>query len=84
VKSVSEPYLESFYLVWLDLKSQRMAAVIHHCGSGTLAACLQAGVPNMALPLKMDQFYWGRRIHELGVGPAFIQTVGKYYSPIGR
>lgn len=46
----------------------RMKLVIHHGGSGTTAAALRAGVPNMVVPFVFDQFYWGRRIAELGVG----------------
>ena len=48
----------------------RMAAVVHHGGSGTTAFGLRAGVPSLAVPFLFDQFYWGRRIAELGVGPA--------------
>ena len=47
----------------------RMAAVVHHGGSGTTAFALRAGVPSLVVPFLFDQFYWGRRIAELGVGP---------------
>ena len=47
----------------------QMAAVIHHGGSGTTALGLRAGVPSLIVPFLFDQFYWGRRIHTLGVGP---------------
>lgn len=46
----------------------RMAAVIHHGGAGTTAAGLRAGVPGIVIPFANDQFAWGRRIYELGVG----------------
>jgi UDP:flavonoid glycosyltransferase YjiC (YdhE family) len=46
----------------------RMAAVIHHGGSGTTAAGLRAGVPGLVTPFTFDQGYWGRRLVELGVG----------------
>jgi UDP:flavonoid glycosyltransferase YjiC (YdhE family) len=49
-----------------------MAAVVHHGGSGTTAFGLRAGVPSLAVPFVFDQFYWGRRIAELGVGSAPI------------
>ncbi len=49
-----------------------MALVIHHGGSGTTAYALRAGVPSMIIPFMFDQFYWGRRLAELGVGPAPI------------
>jgi UDP:flavonoid glycosyltransferase YjiC (YdhE family) len=45
-----------------------MAAVVHHGGAGTTAAGLRAGKPTLIVPHMADQPYWGRRIHELGVG----------------
>jgi sterol 3beta-glucosyltransferase len=48
----------------------RMAAVVHHGGSGTTAAGLRAGVPALVVPFVFDQFYWGERLVALGVGPA--------------
>jgi UDP:flavonoid glycosyltransferase YjiC (YdhE family) len=50
----------------------RMAAVVHHGGAGTTGFGLRAGVPSIVVPFLFDQFYWGRRVHELGVGPAPI------------
>ena len=47
----------------------RVRAVVHHGGSGTKAAALCAGVPSVVVPFVMDQFYWGRRIAALRVGP---------------
>ena len=46
----------------------RMAMVFHHGGSGTTAYGLRAGVPSCVIPFVFDQFYWGRRIAQLGVG----------------
>lgn len=46
----------------------RMAAVVHHGGAGTTAAGLRAGVPSLVVPFGNDQFAWGRRLYELGVG----------------
>jgi sterol 3beta-glucosyltransferase len=46
----------------------RMAMVIHHGGSGTTAMALRSGIPSCAVPFVFDQFYWGRRMAELGVG----------------
>lgn len=57
--------LESAPHAWLF---PRMAAVVHHGGAGTTAAGLRAGVPGVIIPHANDQFAWGRRIHELGVG----------------
>jgi sterol 3beta-glucosyltransferase len=50
----------------------RMAAVVHHGGSGTTAAGLRAGVPSILVPFGGDQPLWGRCIRELGVGPSPI------------
>jgi sterol 3beta-glucosyltransferase len=46
----------------------RMTAVVHHGGAGTTAAGFRAGVPSVIIPHANDQFAWGRRAHELGVG----------------
>jgi sterol 3beta-glucosyltransferase len=47
----------------------RCAGVVHHGGFGTSSAALRAGVPALVIPHIADQFYWGQRVHELGVGP---------------
>ncbi|KAK7302450.1 hypothetical protein RJT34_13340 [Clitoria ternatea] len=47
----------------------KCAAVIHHGGSGTTAAALQAGTPQVVCPFMLDQFYWAERMHWLGVSP---------------
>ncbi|ORA60331.1 glycosyltransferase [Mycobacteroides franklinii] len=44
----------------------RMAAVIHHCGAGTAAAALRAGVPSIPVPGIMDQPFWANRLAQLG------------------
>ncbi|HLI51978.1 MAG TPA: nucleotide disphospho-sugar-binding domain-containing protein, partial [Thermomicrobiaceae bacterium] len=46
----------------------RMAAVVHHGGSGTTSQGLRAGVPTLIVPFIADQFYWGKRVQDLGVG----------------
>jgi UDP:flavonoid glycosyltransferase YjiC (YdhE family) len=48
----------------------KVAALVHHGGFGTTAAGLRAGLPQLAIPHLIDQFYWGQRVHELGVGTA--------------
>lgn len=57
--------LESAPHSWLF---PRMAAVVHHGGAGTTAAGLRAGVPGVVIPFSNDQFAWGQRVYELGVG----------------
>lgn len=50
----------------------RMSAVIHHGGSGTTGLALRSGVPSMVVPFTADQPFWGKRTHELDVGPVPI------------
>ncbi|MDO5626900.1 MAG: glycosyltransferase [Mobilicoccus sp.] len=45
------------------------AAVVHHGGAGTTHAALRSGVPSLVVPHAFDQVYFGRRTHDLGVGP---------------
>jgi sterol 3beta-glucosyltransferase len=51
----------------------QMAMVIHHGGSGTTAFGLRSGIPSCAVSFVFDQFYWGERIAQLGVGPKPIR-----------
>jgi sterol 3beta-glucosyltransferase len=46
----------------------RMAAIVHHGGSGTTHSAVRAGKPSLVVPFYADQPYWGRRVAELGVG----------------
>jgi vancomycin aglycone glucosyltransferase len=52
----------------------RVAAVVHHGGAGTTAAAARAGVPQIITPIFTDQFYWARRIVDLGVGSTTPHT----------
>jgi UDP:flavonoid glycosyltransferase YjiC (YdhE family) len=66
----------------------QMAAVAHHCGAGTTAAALRAGVPTIALPGPVgDQRFWARRLHTLGASAATISqralTTGRLADAIG-
>ncbi len=47
----------------------KMALIIHHGGSGTVNAAARSGIPQIIVPHIMDQFYWGRLIYELKIGP---------------
>jgi UDP:flavonoid glycosyltransferase YjiC (YdhE family) len=47
----------------------RVDLIVHHGGAGTTAAALRSGVPQLVVPHIVDQFFHGRRIAELGVGP---------------
>ena len=50
----------------------RAAAVVHHCGAGTTAAALRAGVPTVPVPVAGDQPFWAARQRALGVCPAAL------------
>lgn len=47
----------------------RMAASVHHGGSGTTGFGFWSGMPSVVVPFGFDQFYWGQRAAHLGVGP---------------
>ncbi|KAK2966631.1 hypothetical protein RJ640_002329, partial [Escallonia rubra] len=47
----------------------RCAAAVHHGGSGSTAAALHAGIPQVLCPFMLDQFYWADRMFWLGVAP---------------
>ncbi len=51
----------------------QMVGVAHHGGSGTVHNGLAAGVPQFVMPQLADQFYWGHRVAELGLGPKPIR-----------
>ncbi len=57
--------VESVPHAWLFPK---MSVVVHHGGAGTTAAALRASVPSVIIPHSNDQFAWGKRVYELGVG----------------
>ena len=58
-------FIEGAPHTWLFPK---MSAIVHHGGAGTTAEALRSGVPSMVVPFGMDQFAWGKRVFELGVG----------------
>jgi vancomycin aglycone glucosyltransferase len=51
-----------------ELLFPRVACVVHHGGAGTTAAAARAGVPQVVTPMFGDQFYWGGRVVQLGLG----------------
>jgi len=51
----------------------RVAAVVHHGGAGTTQAAAVAGVRQLLVPHLVDQFFWARRVHALGLGPRAIR-----------
>ncbi|NVO05432.1 MAG: glycosyltransferase, partial [Rhodoferax sp.] len=47
----------------------RVAAVVHHGGSGTLASALRAGAPQVILPLILDQYHHAHLLYRAGLVP---------------
>ena len=45
------------------------AGVIHHGGAGTLDTALRAGTPQLIVPDRLDQFWHGARLREIGIAP---------------
>jgi UDP:flavonoid glycosyltransferase YjiC (YdhE family) len=54
----------------------RTALVVHHGGAGTTHTAARSGVPQIVVPHVLDQFYFARRIADLGVGPPGIPRAG--------
>lgn len=50
-----------------ELLFGQVAAVVHHGGAGTVAQALRAGVPQVVVPVLVDQPFFARRTHEIGV-----------------
>jgi vancomycin aglycone glucosyltransferase len=48
----------------------RVAAVVHHGGSGTTMTATRSGAPQVVVPQATDQPYWAGRVADLGIGVA--------------
>jgi vancomycin aglycone glucosyltransferase len=46
-----------------------VAVVVHHGGAGTTTTAARAGVPQVVVPHVLDQYYWAKRVADLGLGP---------------
>ena len=51
-----------------DWLFQQIDAASHHGGAGTTGASLRAGLPTIVKPFFGDQFFFGSRLEDLGVG----------------
>ena len=47
----------------------KVAAIAHHGGAGTSAACFRSGVPSLVTPFAADQFEFARLTVKHGLGP---------------
>lgn len=52
-----------------DLLFPRIAAIVYHGGTGTMAAASRAAIPQAAFPFMADQFQNRKQIVKLGLGP---------------
>jgi UDP:flavonoid glycosyltransferase YjiC (YdhE family) len=48
-------------------------AAVHHCGAGTTAAAVRAGVPTVPVPFWSDQFLWSRVLTRAGAAPKGVR-----------
>ena len=51
-----------------DWLFKQIDAAVHHGGAGTTGASLRAGLPTIIKPFFGDQFFFGSRVEDLGVG----------------
>lgn len=51
-----------------DWLFSQIDAAVHHGGAGTTGASLRAGVPTIVKPFFGDQFFFGGRVEDLGIG----------------
>lgn len=51
-----------------DWLFEKIDAAAHHGGAGTTGASLRAGLPTIVKPFFGDQFFFGSRVEDLGVG----------------
>lgn len=51
----------------------RVALAVHHCGAGTTAAAVRAGIPTVPVPFVGDQFFWGWQLQRLGVATSRLE-----------
>ena len=58
--------IDSIPISWLFPK---VAMAIHHGGAGTTAEALKAGIPSIIIPFFGDQFFWARKVFDLGISP---------------
>jgi UDP:flavonoid glycosyltransferase YjiC (YdhE family) len=50
----------------------RMRAAVHHCGAGTTAAAVRAGIPSVPVPFLADQFLWAAALARAGAAPRMV------------
>jgi UDP:flavonoid glycosyltransferase YjiC (YdhE family) len=77
------PGVRHFGFVPLSTLLPRAAAIVHHGGMGTLSQALAAGVPQVTVPVILDQFDNSRRLLRLGVS-ANLRSAAYRPAPVAR
>lgn len=67
-ESAFPPEIFSVKSVPHDWLFTQVDAAVHHGGAGTTGASLRAGLPTIIKPWFGDQFFFGSRVEDLGVG----------------
>ena len=73
-KGWSTTDLESYDHVFIseelpyDYILKHVKFMCHHGGAGTTASCVYNKKPMLVIPFFGDQFFWGKRVQELGIG----------------
>lgn len=49
-------------------------SVVHHGGSGTTHTALKHGCASLVIPHIIDQFFWNKRVADLGAGPLGVKV----------
>lgn len=71
VSKIEVPLPESIHQIQSaphDWLFQQVDAAAHHGGAGTTGASIRAGIPTITKPFFGDQYFFGSRIGDLGVG----------------
>jgi sterol 3beta-glucosyltransferase len=69
------PHILAIDYVPHDWLFSKVSAVIHHGGVGTLSSGLHAGKPTWVIPCIVDQFFFGEKVCDWGVGPQPLAKV---------
>lgn len=62
----------------------RMSVIVHHGGAGTTATAAMSGVPQIIVPHILDQYFWGERVFQTGIGPKAIWRSRLTAQKLGR
>lgn len=77
--ALSEPLPNQFFVVRDAAHAAlfpRCAAVVHHGGAGTTATALRAGVPQVILPVMLDQFHHAHHLVRAHLAPEAPRLAG--------